>query len=97
MCVLSDFGKRCTGDVDKSGVRGYNVRQGATMEPKQYLSTWMYEDVRWWQVVHQGSAVCGATVDKEHMVRLFKRKYPDVDMPVWNGDIGKFVALEDIA
>jgi hypothetical protein len=67
------------------------------MNPKQYLSTWLYEDVRWWQVVQGGSAVCGATVNKDHMLRLFKRRYPGADIAVWDGDIGKFVKLEEIA
>lgn len=67
------------------------------MEPKQYLSTYMYDGVRQWTAISNAAPLCAATPDKDNAINAFRRWFPKADMPVWNGDIGKFVGLEDIA
>lgn len=66
------------------------------MNPKQYLSTYMYDGERFWTVIAGALPVCAATTDKDDAITVFRTRFPKSDMPVWNGDIGKFVTLEEI-
>lgn len=66
------------------------------MNHKQYLSTYMYDGERWWSIVKGSAAGCAASKDRDKIIGIYRQKFPGADMPVWNGDIGKFVTLEEI-